>query len=468
MVRTFGRGMFQFYFENEEDIEGVLKLQPYHFDYWMIALAKWQPQQPPQFPSEIPFRVRILGVPTEFRTFPTVERIGNAIGKTIEVDLEQMRVLVVVDAFQELCFETTVDFKGGEFYNGKEAPISLRFEKLYGYCETCGSLCHKDDNCPLTDGISNKGSERKQELREGNGGSHEEVQHDDRARSFKGVVLNGSGRHMDRERDGRDYYGKGKGNMLEANDSKWVKVADRGTRRAPGLRGNYNGDGEPSRHRLSNQERGSRVFPEHTRGPQIQQDSQSDAREEGEIMNGGEEQDMLPSKAFQDQLSKTQADGPEVISDPKDREKGLQQLQGLAENEPELGEEEAMEWDDIKALCRENGFDVDAADGLPDLSEEEAAAVNLALEEKTYGHDTGEIKETEKEKAGEEFKRHATKKKTVKPNASNASSNKMRIASALASPRKRAQPKHGHRQGDSRTNPEGKVPSQPSPDHMKP
>lgn len=32
------------------------------------------------------------------------------------VDLVQNRVQVVIDAFKELCFESTIDFKGGEFY----------------------------------------------------------------------------------------------------------------------------------------------------------------------------------------------------------------------------------------------------------------------------------------------------------------------------------------------------------------
>lgn len=46
MVGTdLGLGKFQFDFQREEDIEGVLKLQPYHFDYWMIAVAKWQPRR---------------------------------------------------------------------------------------------------------------------------------------------------------------------------------------------------------------------------------------------------------------------------------------------------------------------------------------------------------------------------------------------------------------------------------------
>lgn len=99
--------------ETEEEIEVVLKLQPFHFDYWILALARWQPRKSQLFPEEIPFWVRFLGVPMEFRTRPNFESIGDALGRTVSVDLDHSRVQVVVDAFQQLCFETTVEFKGG-------------------------------------------------------------------------------------------------------------------------------------------------------------------------------------------------------------------------------------------------------------------------------------------------------------------------------------------------------------------
>lgn len=119
---------FQFVFEREEDIEGVLRHQPYHFDYWMLALARWQPRKDQRFPTEIPFWVRLFGVPTDFRTTPTYESIGDAIGRTVDVDLENGRVQVVVDAFKELCFETT-----------KEASFMMRW-KLMSLCAMKSSL----------------------------------------------------------------------------------------------------------------------------------------------------------------------------------------------------------------------------------------------------------------------------------------------------------------------------------------
>lgn len=69
-----GFGKFQFDFKTEEDIDAVLKLQPFHFDYWMLSLARWQPKQSKLFPSEIMFWTRIIGIPLEFRMVPTFER----------------------------------------------------------------------------------------------------------------------------------------------------------------------------------------------------------------------------------------------------------------------------------------------------------------------------------------------------------------------------------------------------------
>lgn len=45
-----GLGKFQFDFEREEDIDGVLRMQPYHFDYWMLSVAQWQPRMAQSYP----------------------------------------------------------------------------------------------------------------------------------------------------------------------------------------------------------------------------------------------------------------------------------------------------------------------------------------------------------------------------------------------------------------------------------
>ncbi|KAL0641745.1 hypothetical protein Bca4012_102633 [Brassica carinata] len=149
-----GFGKFQFDFDKEEDIEGVLKLQSFHFDYWMFSLARWQPKKSSLYPSEITFWVRVIGVPVEFKTVPTFESIGEAIGRAVAVDLDHSCVQVVVDAFKEICFETKVDFTGGEFY----------------------------DETKNTE----KSPEKKREGRDESGAWYDGGKYDDRARSYKG------------------------------------------------------------------------------------------------------------------------------------------------------------------------------------------------------------------------------------------------------------------------------------------
>ncbi|KAG2331638.1 hypothetical protein Bca52824_002818 [Brassica carinata] len=105
-----GMGKFQFHFDNEEDLVAVLEMQPYHFDYWMLSLARWQQRMARSFPSEIPFWISVVGVPTEFWSAQTFQSIGDAIGETTDVDLDHGKIRVVLDGFKELCFETTVDF----------------------------------------------------------------------------------------------------------------------------------------------------------------------------------------------------------------------------------------------------------------------------------------------------------------------------------------------------------------------
>lgn len=249
-----GLGKFQFDFQTEEDIQTVLAHQPFHFDYWMLALARWQPKNEQSFPSEIPFWVRVLGVPMAFRTEATMKSIGDAIGRTVAMDVKQLRVQVVVDGFSELCFETTMDFKGGEFYDAEEATVSLRYEKLFGHCKECGSLCHTDELCPLKEPAVPAVPAKKTEAKVDNGGWIDSGKHDARARSYRGVVLNGMGNQHGKERESRDYHGKGKGKMEERTDSKWVKRNERSYAKHANNRGYHNGEDTSTRSRHSRQE----------------------------------------------------------------------------------------------------------------------------------------------------------------------------------------------------------------------
>ncbi|KAL0753575.1 hypothetical protein Bca101_091243 [Brassica carinata] len=139
-----GLGRFQFAFDLEEDIVEVLKMEPFHFDSWMVSLVRWKPVLEPNYPSKITFWVRVLELPLQFRAAETLQSVGQAIG-TVQgpMDLIGGRIRVEVDGFKPLVFSVTVDFE-----EGVEVTVALRYEKLFGFCRECYMLTHEQSQCP--------------------------------------------------------------------------------------------------------------------------------------------------------------------------------------------------------------------------------------------------------------------------------------------------------------------------------
>ncbi|XP_024016583.1 uncharacterized protein LOC112089946 [Eutrema salsugineum] len=166
-----GLGRFQFDFEREEDITEVMKMEPFHFDYWMLSIERWAPVVDPKYPSSIMFWVRIIGIPLHFWAEPTFQSIRKALGYVKAVNLDEGKIQVVIDAVQPLCFETEVEFHGRE-----ETTVFLRYEKLFGYCRICFSLCHNQKICPTrTDSMEWKAHDEDHDESRQNTGNFQEV-----------------------------------------------------------------------------------------------------------------------------------------------------------------------------------------------------------------------------------------------------------------------------------------------------
>ncbi|KAL0729774.1 hypothetical protein Bca4012_025867 [Brassica carinata] len=174
-----GLGRFQFDFDLEEDIVELMKMEPFHFDYWMVSLVRWKPVLEVNYPSRIIFWVRVLDIPLQFWVPQIFQGVGEAIGKVQrEVDLYEGRVRVEIDGFKPLVFSMAVEI--GE---GVEIMVSLRYEKLFGFCRECFSLTHDRSRCP---------SLRKEvELESKVKG--DSADHGSHVTSFKAAVSNGRG-----------------------------------------------------------------------------------------------------------------------------------------------------------------------------------------------------------------------------------------------------------------------------------
>ncbi|KAH0914275.1 LOW QUALITY PROTEIN: hypothetical protein HID58_028721, partial [Brassica napus] len=180
-----------------------------------------------------------------------------------------------------------------------------------------------------------------------------------------------------------------------------------------------------------------------------------ETREEGEIMSTEEETLAPASKEFQIALAETQANGLEMISDPVDREEGLQQIQSLvvkdrtSDRVSEGDEEDVMEMDEFQAALLEHGLDEQTIDALPAVSEEELKEIMAGYEEDDQLQEAGEQNNERNKDTIEQAQKQGTRKRLFKSSVIVAGSTKMRNAVALVSPRKRAAARMGTRKGDT-------------------
>ncbi|KAH0879154.1 hypothetical protein HID58_066548 [Brassica napus] len=203
-----------------------------------------------------------------------------------------------------------------------------------------------------------------------------------------------------------------------------------------------------------------------------QQDVPQVAREEGEITLNGDAAAALPSAEFQMELAKIQAEGSEVVVEAMEEERSLLAVQGMMEKHDETFDDIEMEIDAINATMMASGVDLEAEEEFQTLSEEEFEQASEAQVENVILQNAeepvaGDANINTELGAREMAMRQSHRKRLFKPNSSTAGSTKMRMASALLSPRKKIAAKVGTRHGDNTKPPESKGPSIPKPVNLK-
>ena len=139
-----GLGTFQFQFELESDLITVLEKQPYHYARWMIILQRWEPTVSPDFPSMIPFWIKIQGIPIHLWSEGTVRSIGEDIGtfESAEISSTSVRMRVHVNGRLPLIKTSVI-----EYDNGDEVTATLQYERLEKHCSQCLKLDHEYRDC---------------------------------------------------------------------------------------------------------------------------------------------------------------------------------------------------------------------------------------------------------------------------------------------------------------------------------
>ncbi|KAL0734738.1 hypothetical protein Bca4012_010948 [Brassica carinata] len=389
----------------------------------------------------------------------TFQSIGDAIGETTDVDLDAGKIRVVIDGNKELCFETTVDFKGGEFYEGEEVPVTLKFEKLFGYCLTCFSLLHDVDHCPLNP----KRQEKKRESREETVGKGE-----DRARSYKGVVIKSEVGYQQKDKEYRGYQGKGKGKMFEEPEVKWNRIPERRSNKSATHRRNNRFEDEGPRNRNTRWERSRTQAQEdreqnhrvlrRERSPR--QHTREKPEEDREIKAMENDKQCLQQVAGTKVLALVHSHPVENLENVRESENGLDLVSETLEEDSRVLEVEGMELEeDQKRVEREedsslmeDGFEnLTDGDGKDEIQEENREVVAECEQGGT------ELKQGE-----EDAEKKAGARKQLFLAAAGGTSTK-KFVNVLLSPRKRATGKQVARKGGSSKQQEDKGPSNPKP-----
>ncbi|GLT37624.1 hypothetical protein SLA2020_119290 [Shorea laevis] len=152
-MRVLGKNLFVFYFFHPVDMQRVLAVDPWKFSNHVMAL--WEAQGGKRITKEdlyeVPFWIQIHGLPPDRLTSGTGKRIGEVLGRFLEVDdgggdawgEEYIRVRVAIDARKPLRQGMKLSLQAGPIW------VDFRYERLLNFCYCCGMLDHVERDCEL-------------------------------------------------------------------------------------------------------------------------------------------------------------------------------------------------------------------------------------------------------------------------------------------------------------------------------
>lgn len=144
-ANDLGNGRFLFNFTLEDDLNLVLSKGPFHYNYCMFVLVRWEPVIHDDYAWTIPFWVVLFGIPLHLWNLNNLKSIGGRLGH-IDLDSIQVaegRMLINIDSRLPPKFSMKVQAPEGE-----EVTIQIKYEMLFKHCSTCGSLTHEKGYCP--------------------------------------------------------------------------------------------------------------------------------------------------------------------------------------------------------------------------------------------------------------------------------------------------------------------------------
>ena len=156
-ANDLGNGKFLINFTTEEDLKSVLGKGPFHFNYCMFFLVRWEPIVHDDYPWIIPFWVELVGIPLHLWTVKNMKSIGGRLGHVNEdtIELSVGRMLIDVDSRRPLKFTRKI-----ESPEGNEVTIEIKYDRLFKHCTICGLMTHEKGFCPTVESTMRSQTER--------------------------------------------------------------------------------------------------------------------------------------------------------------------------------------------------------------------------------------------------------------------------------------------------------------------
>lgn len=143
---------FQFFFDHEYDLLGVLAKGVHTFNEWTLAIERWVEEPPNDYLQYILLWVSISNIPMNYYTKEAIMALGDLEGEVKEFifDLTKPqtqpyeRVQVKFNVVNPLKMSKVVNIKGA-----KPMTIHFNYERIQKRCFTCLRLNHEKSICPL-------------------------------------------------------------------------------------------------------------------------------------------------------------------------------------------------------------------------------------------------------------------------------------------------------------------------------
>ena len=143
-------------------MDTVIRRSPWAYADRMLVLQRWTPLMDMAMLNFIPFWIQIRGIPLQYMNRTVIVNIARVLGEYIQMDyneevgsrMEFVRVRLNWNVNNPLKFQ-----RNFQFTPGVNTLLRIQYERLRGFCETCGMITHDSGACLIQNGGADQNDE---------------------------------------------------------------------------------------------------------------------------------------------------------------------------------------------------------------------------------------------------------------------------------------------------------------------